>query len=222
VPTSNCISYTNTAAVVETGQTANQTIEVCGAAKTAAVDSGFWQNKNGQAGITNGASTNGVCNSGTWLRQYAPFQDLQTTATCSQVTTYVTNIMKAAKASGPSMNPMLKAKMLAAALDVYFSDPALGGNKMNAPAPIGGVRIDLTMICKMIDNTNGTATCSGVFENVSSAFGGATSLTVSQMVSFAASQSNVGGGMWYRNVKATQGLAKDAFEAINNQVAFSP
>jgi hypothetical protein len=222
VPTSNCINYTNTATIVETGRTASKTIEVCNAAKTAAVDSGFWQNKNGQTNITNGASTSGVCNSGTWLRQYAPFQDLQATATCSQVTSYVANIMKAAKASGPSMNPMLKAKMLAAALDVYFSDPALGGDKMNAPAPIGGIKLDLTMICKMIDNTNGTATCSGTFENVSSAFGGATSLTVSQMVSYAASQANVGGSMWYGNVKATQGLAKDAFAAINNQVAFSP
>lgn len=50
------------------------------------------------------------------------------------------------------MNAMLKAQMLATALDVYFSDAALGGNKINAPAPIRGVSIDLTMICSMIDN----------------------------------------------------------------------
>jgi len=47
-------------------------------------------------------------------------------------------------------------------------------------------------------------------------------LTVSQMLASAASQSNAGGSAWYGQVKATQGLAKDAFDAINNQVAFSP
>ena len=44
--------------------------------------------------------------------------------------TYVTNVIKAANASGAAMNAMLKAQMLATALDVYFSDPALGGNKI--------------------------------------------------------------------------------------------
>jgi hypothetical protein len=96
------------------------------------------------------------------------------------VATYVTDIINAANASGSSMNPMLKAQMLATALDVYFSDPALGGNKINASVPIGGLKIDLTMICAMIDSSGGTATCAGSFQNVSSAFGGATSLTVSR------------------------------------------
>jgi hypothetical protein len=115
---------------------------------------------------------------------------------------------------------MLKAQMLATALDVYFSDPAKGGNKIGAPAPIGAVTIDLTQVCAMIDGSSGSS-CSGSYENASSAFGGASSLTVSQMLTYAASQSNVGGGTWYGNVKATQVLAKDAFDAINNQVAFS-
>src|SRR5206468_4926450 len=105
---------------------------------------GFWQNKNGQAIITGGGSVSGVCKSGTWLRQFAPFQDLSASATCNQVATYVTNIVKAANASGASMNAMLKAQMLATALDVYFSDPALGGNQINAAVPIGGLTIDLT------------------------------------------------------------------------------
>ncbi len=135
--------------------------------------------------------------------------------------TYVTNIIKAANASGSSMNAMLKAQMLATALDVYFSDPALGGNKINAPAPIGSVKVDLTMICAMIDSSGGTATCSGSFQNVSSAFGGATSLTVSQILAYAASQSNVGGTSWYGNVKSTQEKAKNTFDAINNEVAFA-
>jgi hypothetical protein len=222
VPTSNCVKYTNTATIVDTGQTDSKTVEVCGPAKTGALTIGFWQNKNGQGIITGGASTAGVCNSGTWLRQYAPFQDLSATSSCSQVATYVLNIIKAANASGSSMNAMLKAQMLATALDVYFSNPSLGGNKINAPAPIDGVTIDLTKICAMIDGSGGTATCSSTFENVSSAFGGATSMTVSQMLAYAASQSDTGGVHWYGNVKATQQLAKDAFDAINNQVVFAP
>jgi hypothetical protein len=189
-------------------------------ATTGAKTIGYWQNKNGQALITGASSTNGVCKLTSFLRQYNPFQDLSSTATCAQVATYVTNVIKAANSSGSSMNQMLKAQMLATALDVYFSDPALGGNKLNAPAPIGGLAIDLTMICSMIDGSGGSATCSGSFTNVSSVFGGAPSLTVSQMLAYAAGQSNSGGGTWYANVKTTQEKAKNAFDAINNEVAF--
>ncbi|NUR96677.1 MAG: hypothetical protein HOV67_15645, partial [Kribbellaceae bacterium] len=92
--------------------------------------------------------------------------------------------------------------------------------QIKAPAPIGGVKIDLTKVCKMIDGSGGTATCSGTYEDVSTAFGGAPALTVQQMLQYAASQSNSGGSVWYGQVKATQVLAKDAFDAINNVVAF--
>jgi hypothetical protein len=44
--------------------------------RSGALTMGFWRNKNGQAIITAGAATKTVCNSATWLRQYAPFQDL--------------------------------------------------------------------------------------------------------------------------------------------------
>src|SRR5215469_9856505 len=143
--TVTCQEYDNTATITQTGPM------------------GFWQNKNGQGIITGGSSTGGVCNSATWLRQYAPFQDLSASATCAQVGTYVTNVIKAANASGAAMNAMLKAQTLATALDVYFSDPALGGNKISAPAPVGGVIIDLTKICKMIDSSSGTGNCSGSY-----------------------------------------------------------
>jgi hypothetical protein len=119
------------------------------------------------------------------------------------------------------MNAMLKPQMLATALDVYFSDPALGGNKIKALSPIGGVIIDLTMVCQMIDSSGGSATCSGTSENASSAFGGASCMTVLQMLTYAGSQSNAGGSFWYANVKSTQQLAKDAFDAINNRVALT-
>jgi hypothetical protein len=216
VPAHGCVSYDNTATfttnTTSTTGSASQTVTVCGPVKTGALTIGYWQNKNGQ-GIITGQAKTGVCGSGTYLRTYAPFQDLSATATCTQVATYVTNVIKAANASGSAMNAMLKAQMLATALDVYFSDPALGGNKIGAPVPIGGLAIDLTKVC-----ANPLA-CSS-YINASPAFGGATSKTVSQILSYAASQSNAGGTVWYGQVKATQELAKDTFDAINNEVAF--
>ena len=210
-----CQKYDNTATIVATSQTASQSVNICNTA-TGGLTMGFWQNNNGQAIITGGTSAVSVCNSGTWLRQYAPFQDLSSTASCAAVATYVFNLIKAANASGASMNAILKAQMLATALDTYFSNPALGGNKIGAATPLGGVKIDLTHVCPV-----GSATCS----SASSAFGGTpslpvNSLTVLKILAYAASQSNVGGSTWYANVKSTQELAKNTFDDINNQVAF--
>jgi hypothetical protein len=124
---------------------------------------------------------------------------------------------------------MLRAQMLATALDVYFSDPALGGNKIGAfnglgsqQQPIGGVTIDLTQICQMIDGSS-SASCSGAYESVSSAFGGATSMTALAMLGYQNTSDPTAdaGASWYGQVKASQVLAKDAFDAINNGVAFS-
>jgi hypothetical protein len=218
VPQFGCQSYDNTATFTtnDTGATPSdsQTVNACGPVQTGALTIGFWQNKNGQAIITGGASTAGVCNSATWLRQYAPFQALSATATCKDVSAYVTSVIKAANASGAAMNAMLEAQMLATALDVYFSDPALGGNKIGASTPIGGVLIDLTQVCKNIPGCT-------IYEKTSDAFGGASYLSVSGLLSFAASQSNSGGTTWYVQVKAVQEHAKDTFDAINNQVAFA-
>jgi hypothetical protein len=224
VPPSACKAYDNTATYKTTDTYATNSstvhVSVCGAV-AGGLTMGFWHNKNGQGIITGGAYTGlgKVCNSGTWLRGYAPFQDLSATATCADVAAYFLNVFKAANASGAAMNAMLKGQMLATGLDVYFSDPALGGNKIAAPVPLGGVNVDLTKICKMIDDGLGGATCPGTFTNASSAFGGATSKTVSQILTYAASQSNVGGSVWYAQVKVTQELAKNTFDAINNGVA---
>lgn len=222
VPSTGCAKYTNTATMVGTGQSASQTVEVCGPAATGAHSMGFWRSTNGRAIISAGASTSGVCNSGTWLRQYAPFQDLSATATCSQVATYVGNVIKAAEAPGVSANAALKGQVLATALSVYFSDPSLGGNQIGAPAAIGAVTVDVTHVCGMTDSVSGTGTCPGALGSASTAFGGATSMTVLQMLSYAASQSNVGGSTWYANVSATEHRAKNAFDSINNLDAFSP
>jgi hypothetical protein len=213
---SGCESHTNvaTTTIKDSGVTLESevTVRVCGPVESGALTMGFWQNKNGQAIITGQAKT-GTCPSATWLRQFAPFQDLSSTATCAQVGTYVTNVIKSANAGGAAMNAMLKGQMLATALDVYFSDPALGGNKIKAPNPISGLKIDLTQVCKNIPS------CS-TFENTSAAFGGAKSMTVLGLLEYAAGKSSPGGSPWYAQVKATQELAKDTFDAINNEVAF--
>lgn len=76
--------------------------------------------------------------------------------------------------------------------------------------------IDLDNICA------NPGSCAGSYLDVGAAIGGASSMTVSQMLTYAASQSNPGGSIWYGQVKATQVLAKDAFDVINNEVAFTP
>jgi hypothetical protein len=112
------------------------------------------------------------------------------------------------------MNAMLKAQMLSTALNVYFSDPDLGGNALGAPGPIGEFMVDLTWINAPIG--------SGSYIDVSNAFGGASSMRVLEMLSYAASMSNDGGSLWYSNDKFIQSLAKSAFEAVNKQKASVP
>ena len=158
-----------------------------------------------------------------FLRQFNPYKDLSASASCSTIATYVTNIINAAtknKMNDPSnMNAMLRAQMLATALSVYFSDPNLG-NKIGAPVPIGGILIDLLEhICKMWDTSGGTSTCTGV-EDGRPAFDNKASKTVMEMLVWAASQATANtGSTWYGQNKTLQGLAKDAFDSINNNVA---
>ncbi|MEA2423664.1 MAG: hypothetical protein QOH13_74, partial [Thermoleophilaceae bacterium] len=199
-----CKDHNNTAtetpADVGLPESASATVTVCG---PTGHTMGFWQNKNGQAIITGGTSTAGVCNSGTWLRSYNPFKDLSATASCAQVGTYVFNVIKLATCGlkDKTCNPMLKAQMLATALGVFFSNPALGGNQIGSPAPLGAMVVNLA---------------AGGWKP---AFGGANSMSVANMLAFAASQSNSGGSSWYGQVKATQVLASNAFDAINNSIA---
>ncbi|HET6844194.1 MAG TPA: hypothetical protein VFK06_21315 [Candidatus Angelobacter sp.] len=214
-----CQSFTNVATLSPTNQTSSRTVTVCNTA-TGALTRGFWQNKNGQNIIAGGASTGGICNSGAFLRTLNPFQDLSATATCSQVAAYVSNIIAGSNASGSSMNAQLKAQMLSTALDVFFSDPALGGNLIGASTPLGAVKIDLTQVCAMIDGSGGSS-CSGIRNDVSSlSFGGNRSLTVAGILVFAANQSNADGSIWYGQNKTVQEGAKNAFDEINNQAAF--
>ena len=181
--------------------------------ETGAGTIGFWHNNNGQAIIKGDATTKKSCNATTWLRQFKPFQDLSSKATCTQVASYVSNVIS--NATGSPMNTMLKAQMLATALNVYFSTPGLGGNQIGAPVPIGGIVIDLTMICE-------NSPCSSGYQDASGSFGGATSMTVIQMLVFQNSVANGGGGVWYGNNGSLQEDAKDSFDAINNESALTP
>jgi hypothetical protein len=227
VPGHGCVSYDNTATFTtnDLGGTgsASQSVQVCRTTpNTGALTMGFWQNSNGQK-IINGANQAAL---GAWLRAFHPFSNAPSSALAS----YVSGIIKAATctSSSKTCNSMLRAQMLAAALDVYFSDSALGGNKIGAynglgsnQQPIGGIKIDLTNICQMIDGST-SSSCSGAYEDASGAFGGATSLTVLQMLSYQNTSDPLAdaGAAWYSQVKVTQVLAKDAFDAINNKAAF--
>jgi len=218
VPHWNCQSYDNTA-MFETSdsgriRTASRTVTVCGPTKTGAVRKVFWASMFGRAIIRDGETTGGVCNSGTWLRQYNPFNDLKAAPTCKEVAAYVFTVITRAHTDHPSMNPMLKAEMLATALNVYFSDAALGGNKIKAPTAIGGVNVDLRRICS-------DQRCRK-FEDASPAFPSNADgkMSVLQLLVDASNASNSGGSLWFGNVKATQELAKDTFEAVNIEKVF--
>jgi hypothetical protein len=213
VPAHNCTTIPNTATFTtsdtqKTGS-ANQSVEVCGPALTGGLTIGFWQNKNGQK-IISSASQSALS---TWLKGFHPFSN----APSSGLAAYVANIINAATCGGSTCNTMLRAQMLATALNVYFSDPALGGNQIGAPAPIGGVVVDLTKICTNIP------TCSS-FENDSSVFGGASSLSINAILLYQNTSDPVAnaGAVWYLQNKANQVRAKDVFDAINNQVVFAP
>jgi len=233
-----CTSYPNTATITQTGQTSSQTVTVCNT-NTGALTMGFWQNKNGQGIITSFCGGTSGVSLNTFLRQFNPFQDLSATAACSQDAGYVNGIIKAAACTSSSntCNSMLRSQMLATALDVYFSDPALGGNRIGAfnglggstPA-LGGVAIDLSKVCAMIDGSSGS-TCSGVTEDARPEFGiapPALGTTVGLMLLYSDFLSGVNGSpvassttgsTWYKNIKARQVIAKDAFDSINNQKA---
>ena len=217
-PASGCVDEPNLSALPPTALTSSETITLCTSIKSGAKSAGFWALYQGRGLIQHGATTGGACNSGTWLRNDAPFQDLSPTASCSQVQGYVAAVFSA---STSSVLAELKMQALATALNVYFSDPSLGGNTIGAPAPIGNISVDLTHVCVMKDSGTGSGSCSGAVSSSINAFSGATQLTVSQMLAASSSSSNAGGTVWYSN-STTQALAKNAFDAVNNQKAMAP
>jgi hypothetical protein len=217
VPDFNCASYPDTASFVtntsRTSGSSTQKVTVCGPEQTGALPVAFWEGDKGQTII----SSEGVCPSGVWLRQFAPFQDLSEVANCVGVGIYVGNIMKTANAVDAPISAKEKAQMLASALNVYFSDARLGGNKIQAPAPIGSDLIDLSQICK-------DSGCKA-YEDTRPEFDVSTeqnTQTVLEMLNHAGAHSDPGGTTWYDNDPPMQDLAKDAFDVLNNQKIFGP
>jgi hypothetical protein len=206
---------------------------------TGALSMGFWNNSNGQNIISKYCNPSGGTSLMKFLTGFNPFKDDNAT-TCANEAKYVSGIINAASCSGSACNAMLRAQMLAAALDVYFSTPSLGGNLVGAynglgastPA-LGGVAIDLSSVGSMVDGSSGAmvASFSGTFEDARSEFGITTSYkgtTVLQLLSYAnyASATNGSpvaspntGQTWYMNNKGRQVIAKDVFDNINNIIA---
>jgi hypothetical protein len=237
VPSGSCLKYDNTATITETMQSQSKEVEVCGPV-LGGLTMGFWQNKNGQGLITNTTYSGTTCSAlRTYLTSFNPFKDFPGTkygATCAGIASYVSDVIKAATCSSTTntCNSMLKAQMLATALDVFFSeapgDPIKGFNG-NIGTDLGTVKIDLTAICAMSDGTGG-ATCGGS-ENATAAFPGlGTCVSISTLLGFSNATgtyawgttyvSNTGGVNWYNQKKTTQVLAKDTFDTFNNQRAF--
>jgi hypothetical protein len=222
-----CTTYPNTATITQTGQSSSLNEKVCNT-NIGALTKGFWQNNNGQ-GIITGANQGALQ---AYLLQFHPFSD----APASGIAGYVASIINGATCStSGTCNTMLRAQMLATALDVYFSASTTtscsitaavlgcGGDKIAAnnggvTVAIGGVIIDLTKLCPGSDGGM-SGTCP---ENASSAFGGATSMSVLQLLGYqntADPSTTDKGANWYNQVKATQVLAKDVFDSINNNIA---
>jgi hypothetical protein len=247
-----CQSITNVAAITQTGQSATVTVTACNT-NTGALTMGFWKNNNGQGIISKSCGGTGgltlvqflAGNGSTWPG-FNPFKD-DTATTCAKEATYVSNIINGATCSstGNTCNAMLRAQMLATALDVYFSDPTLGGNQIGAfnnlgnktPA-LGGVAIDLSKICNGGDGGFGGSCpedarrvfgiCTGANTPVAGCTAGVLGATVLNMLLYSDFASSINGnpvatsntgGTWYNQIKGLQVVAKDAFDAINNQIA---
>lgn len=227
VQSDRCLQVDNTATFTtnDSGTTGSdsKTVQVCGS--TGGLTIGFWQGPNGY----NLIKTYSSAALRDYLRTFNPFKDLSSSASGKQVADYVSAVIAAAKCSDTdkTCNTMLRAQMLATALNVFYTGPGFTNTQISgvkAPSAfllntnLGGINIDLTTVCFPI---LAGPSCGG-FVNASSAFGGATSKTVQQALDYASSQAtpNTGLTSWYGQVKATQVLAKDVFDAINNHVAF--
>jgi hypothetical protein len=237
----NCTSYTNTATESTDGQYASVTVMVCGPSNNSALTIGFWKN-NGQQLLQYYACPSAKTSLANYLKGLGAGAGPFTDATGCDLRTYVTNILKGATAT--NMNVMLKAQMLATALDVYFSDPALGytttsANKTKPPStflthgPLGSFNMDLTAICPMIDNTTtGTATCKNNTPSTNGVTSGAfpaSPHTVQWILNFAATidvspwtnGAYSGSNNWYAGNRTLEEILKNTFDQINNNDAFA-
>jgi hypothetical protein len=226
-----CVSYNNeaefTTNTTGTKGKDSETVSVCseGGARTM----GFWQGPNGQSVITGSAATAGACDVGTYLRSLLGkststsvarvYGDLTVNSNCAAVATYVNGVIRSANAGNASMAAMLRAQMLATALDVYFTDPAnwtlANAGRFLNNEKLGDRQVDLTKICSV-----GTSNCS---IDARAAFGGTSPQKVSDLITYAAGQ-YTSMTNWYAatgglTIAQLQSRAKDTFDTINNNLA---
>jgi hypothetical protein len=251
--TPGCHSYLNTATFTGANVTTNlkgedsQTVNVCGPLNTSALTIGFWKNGNGNTLIQYYcAPSGGKQGLATYLSSLGagsgPFSGAAG-KTCAQLVTFVNGIL--AGASATDMNVMLKAQMLGTALGVYFSDPTKGytSTTISGKKPpsnfltngsLGGLNIDLTLICPMIDNTTaGTASCKNNTPSTNGFASGAflsACLTVQGILDYESTilspyngYPSVAGttkSIWYGGDRTKEEIAKNTFDQINNKDAF--
>src|SRR5215212_3567036 len=241
VPANDCQSYDNTATFTtnDSGATdsASQTVTVCGPAKTGALTIGFWKTTNGQNLIKTycGSDPTGL---GAYLRGLGggsgPFSNA--TGNCSSLATYVSNTLNGA--SSTNMDNMLKAQMLATALDVWFSGPGWTTTKSGAIKPpsnflshnnLGTFNMDTTAICPMVDNTTtGTATCKNNKPSTDAVASGALTgspMSMQAILNFAATtpspfNGSTSSSVWYGGDRTKQEILKNVYDQFNNQDAF--
>jgi hypothetical protein len=246
-----CTTYNNTATLSADATSGDNSddasVTVCGPANTGALTMGFWKTTNGQLVVVNYCKPSGGNTSlANWLGSTigGPFAGASaySASTCSSLyTSYILPIFNGANAS--TMTTMLKAQMLATALDVYFSTPSLGwvqqpsGTKTKYPSNflpgtgLGAWKMDLTAICPMIDNlSTGTATCKNNTPSTDAVAAKAfpsSPMTMLSILQYAAGAYGEAGG-WYSVEAAAAGLAlkteqevaKNVFDQFNNQLAF--
>jgi hypothetical protein len=241
VPAHDCLSYDNTATFTtnDTGATgsASQTVTVCGPANTGALTIGFWKTTNGQ-NLIKTYCTKGSDNLGTYLKNLGggsgPFSNAPTD--CSGLATYVQNILNGASAT--DMNKMLKAQMLATALDVWFSGPGWTSTTVNKVKPpsnflshnsLGTFKMDTTAVCPMVDNTStGSATCTGNKPSTDAVASGAvpsSPMTMQAILNYASTTPTPFNGstsspVWYAGNRTKQEILKNIFDQFNNGLAF--
>jgi hypothetical protein len=246
IPTSGCLTYDNTAdfttntngSTDSTPLDNSQSVTVCGPAHTGALTMGFWKNSNGQTLIKYYCNLHSP-SLATYLSTLGgnftgPFAGAAG-QTCAGLMTYTSAIFKAASAT--NMNYMLRAQMLATALDVYFSSTGYQTTSVSKSKPpsaflpnggIGSFNMDMTAICPMVDNTTaGTATCKLGLPSTDAYASGAVpaaAMTVDAILAFAASNppytTSGNPGIWYAGNRTKQEILKNIFDQINNQDAF--
>ena len=235
-----CVSYDNTASFTtnDSGATgsASKTVTVCGPAQTGALTIGFWKNSNGQNLIGTYCQNPALAN---YLKGLGagsgPFANAPTTS-CSNLASYVNNVLTGANAK--NMNSMLRAQMLATALDVWFSGPGWTSTAIGKVKPpsvfllhnsLGTFKMDTTAVCPMVDNLNaGTATCKNNTPSTDAVAAGAvpaSPMSMQALLDFAATtpapfNGSTSNPIWYGGDKVKEEILKNIFDQFNNQLAF--